>query len=53
MVVVVSVSPVIEREVYIDADHFSDKFIHADGGKVREMSHVVELNEEADHVKDM
>ena len=47
VVEVVAVSPHVEGEMDVDSDDMSREFVHAKGCEIREMSHIVELDEEA------
>lgn len=47
VVEVVAVSPHVEGEMDVDSDYMSGEFVHAKGCEIREVSHIVELDEEA------
>jgi len=48
---IVSISPVIEREMYIHSDNLTCDSIRFNWGEEWEVSHVVELYEQANHVE--
>lgn len=53
VMVVVSISPVIEREMHIHSDNLTDDPVEADWGEKWEMGHVVELDEQTHDVESM
>ena len=47
------ISPGVEWEMRVDSEDFSEEFIQGYGGEVREVSHIMELNEHSYWVEDV
>jgi len=50
---IVTIAPSVEWKMGQNANQFPDNFIEIDRAKIREVSHIVKLNKESDHIEHM
>ena len=51
MMMIVSISPHLERKLHVQADNMPNYFVKPNGLKIWEMSHIVELNKNPNHIQ--